>query len=96
MNEIVRLHVIVEGIVQGVGFRYFVQEVSLAFHLTGWVRNRWDGSVETVAEGERVNLEKLLTMLYNGPRGSDVRGLTPEWLPASNEFRDFTIKRTTE
>ncbi len=46
------MHVVVEGHVQGVGYRYFVQEVAAGLNVTGWVRNRMeDGSVEVVAEG---------------------------------------------
>jgi len=90
-----RLHVLLEGRVQGVGFRYFVQDKALGLQLTGWVRNRWDGSVEVVAEGERSQLESLLTALRRGPRGALVSGLKPEWLPASEEFKGFHIRPTT-
>ena len=89
-----RLHATVEGLVQGVGFRYFVLETALDLGLTGWVRNRWDGSVEVTAEGSRSGLETLLNALYRGPRNADVRGVQPEWLPASGEFSDFSLKRT--
>jgi acylphosphatase len=91
-----RLHIVVEGIVQGVGFRFFVQEMAVSLNLGGWVRNRWDGSVEVVAEGESVQLEQLLTLIYRGPRNADVRGVSPEWLPATGEFKSFTIKSTSE
>jgi acylphosphatase len=90
----IRLHAIVQGLVQGVGFRYFVLDRAADFGLTGWVRNRWDGSVEVTAEGARPGLEALLNALYRGPRNADVRGVQPEWLPASGEFSDFSLKRT--
>jgi acylphosphatase len=45
------LHAIVEGRVQGVGFRYFVLEVAELLGIYGWVRNRWDDTVEVLAEG---------------------------------------------
>ncbi len=89
-----RLHVLIEGRVQGVGFRYFVQDKAMELHVTGWVRNRWDGSVEVVAEGERLQLESLLTALRRGPRGSLVLGVKPDWLPASEEFTGFHIRPT--
>lgn len=95
-TESARLHAIVEGQVQGVGFRYFVQETAVSLGLVGWVRNRWDGSVEVAAEGERLALEKLLAALYKGPRGSVVTGVTPEWGPKSGEFRQFVVKATYE
>ncbi len=87
-----RLHAVVEGYVQGVGFRYFVRDTAQSLRLTGWVRNRWNGSVEVMAEGPRHLLEKLLSALYNGPRAADVHGVQPEWLPASGEFRDFSVR----
>ena len=95
-EKIKRLHIIVEGFVQGVGFRFFVQEMAISLNLFGWVRNRWDGSVEIVAEGEKGQLEQLLTLVYRGPRNADVRGVSPQWLPATGEFKSFTIKNTSE
>ena len=47
-----RMHVVVSGRVQGVGFRWFVREAAIALDLAGWVRNRPDGSVEVAADGD--------------------------------------------
>ena len=90
-----RLHAVVEGRVQGVGFRYFVEENAIALGLTGWVRNRWDGTVELVAEGERQSLERLLTIVRRGPRAAYVSNVRPEWPPASGEFKTFHIRITS-
>jgi acylphosphatase len=87
-----RLHAIVEGYVQGVGFRYFVNEIASSLGLTGWVRNRWDGSVEVLAEGQRSQLNKLLYALHQGPRSADVSDVTVDWEDALGEFDDFRIK----
>ncbi len=57
MNGKARLHAEVFGEVQGVGFRAFVLRRAMGLGLTGWVRNRFDGSVELIAEGSRVALE---------------------------------------
>ena len=94
-NEEARLHAIVEGRVQGVNFRYFVEENAFALDLKGWVRNRWDGTVELVAEGQRQSLEKLLAAVHLGPRASHVSKVWPDWLPATGEFKDFRIRRTS-
>jgi acylphosphatase len=94
-NEKIRLHAVIEGYVQGVGFRAFVQDQAIRLGVSGWVRNRWDGSVEVLAEGERLTLEKLLTALYRGPRASQVTGVNPEWLPASGEFSGFRVQMTS-
>lgn len=89
-----RLHAMVEGRVQGVGYRQFVFEVASMLHLKGWVRNRRDGNVEVLAEGSRDMLEKLLAALQRGPRMSYVTGLNPQWLPATGEFASFEVRMT--
>ena len=90
-----RLHAIVEGRVQGVGFRYFVLDQASALGVTGWVRNRWDGSVEVTAEGVLSKLNQLLNALYRGPRGSYVTGVDTEWQSASGEFKSFQVRMTS-
>lgn len=87
-----RLHAHIEGRVQGVGFRYFVLMEAQALGLTGWVGNRVDGQVEVVAEGEHEPLEKLLTELYEGPRGALVMDVHYEWGVASGEFDHFGVQ----
>lgn len=87
-----RLHAVVEGDVQGVGFRYFVVENARSLGLTGWVRNRYDGSVEVLAEGGRPLLEVLVDALRQGPRASRVTDVRSEWLPAGGEFSEFKIR----
>lgn len=89
-----RLHAIVKGRVQGVGFRYFVYDNALDLGLRGWVRNRWDGSVEVLAEGERQELDKLLKVLRRGPRSSFVTDVKPVWQPATGEYNNFQIRPT--
>ncbi|NMC14981.1 MAG: acylphosphatase [Chloroflexi bacterium] len=88
----VRLHAIVEGYVQGVGFRMFVQTTAYALGVTGWVRNLWNGNVEVVAEGEQNILEKLNQYLWQGPRNADVVNVHSEWLEATNEFERFQVR----
>ncbi len=89
-----RLAALVEGRVQGVGFRYFVEENALALGLDGWVRNRWDGKVELVAEGKKEMLEKLLAAIRRGPRAAFVSDVKTDWLPATGEFTGFRIRHT--
>jgi acylphosphatase len=90
-----RLHTIVEGHVQGVGFRAFVLEHALELGLTGWVRNRWDGTVEVMAEGSKMELEKLLAALRRGPSSYTSSGVHPEWLDATGEFTRFQVRMTS-
>ncbi len=89
-----RIHAIIEGRVQGVGFRYFVLEVAELLGIYGWVRNRWDETVEVVAEGERPILEKLLDALGRGPRGAFVSNVKVDWENPTGEFHDFRVSTT--
>lgn len=61
------LHVTVRGQVQGVGFRWFVRERARALGLSGWVRNDRDGSVRVYAIGPVTELQRLRSMLEEGP-----------------------------
>ncbi len=91
---LLRLHVIVEGRVQGVGFRAYVVEWAYTLGVTGWVRNRWDGSVEVTVEGDRKGLERMETALRRGPSMAEVSQATVEWSDATGEFRDFRLRST--
>jgi acylphosphatase len=92
MTDKERLHAEVFGDVQGVGFRAFVLRRALGYGLTGWVRNRWDGSVELIAEGPRSALEMLLSDVKNGPSASTVDRVEEHWEAATAEFRSFGVR----
>jgi acylphosphatase len=94
VSPIFQLYATVHGRVQGVGFRAFVEQTAHMLKLTGWVRNRWDGSVETAAEGPRPALEQFLAALYRGPRSSNVTDIDFDWLTATREFKDFRVRMT--
>ena len=89
-----QLHALVIGRVQGVGFRYFVMGAAGELGLKGWVRNRRDGSVEVVAEGEKEQLTKLLQTLAIGSRSSHVTTVKEDWRQATGEFRGFSVRGT--
>ncbi len=93
-QPLARLHAIVDGTVQGVGFRAFVQETADRLQLTGWVRNLYDGRVEVLAEGPRSTLEALLEKLRTGPRMAYVSEVQKEWSAASGEFSAFRVVRS--
>ena len=67
--------VLVEGYVQGVGYRHFACRAAARFGISGWVRNRADGSVEALVSGPPEAVEKMLAELRRGPYGADVRRL---------------------
>jgi acylphosphatase len=62
--------------------------------LTGWVRNRWDSSVEVVAEGSQPALDSLETALRHGPRSAFVTGVSIDHEPANGEFSRFLVRMT--
>lgn len=87
------LRAIVRGIVQGVGFRYFViYQVHRIGDIVGYVRNLRDGSVEVVAEGEKGRLEQLLKQLQSGPSGAIVERVDVFWEQPTGEFTSFGIR----
>ena len=92
MSEKERLRAEVFGDVQGVGFRAFVMRRALTCGVTGWVRNRSDGSVELLAEGPRAALEALLAEVTQGPSSSTVDRVETQWGPATSEFRVFGVR----
>lgn len=89
-NEL--LHLWVAGRVQAVGFRAFVAQAANNLGLTGWVRNVGYDQVEAIAEGQRADLEEFAAIVRAGPRASRVDESRVEWLPASGEFGDFTVR----
>lgn len=87
-----QIHAIVHGHVQGVSFRYYTVATARTLNLTGWVRNLPDGTVEAVAEGPKAQLESLVVFLRRGPTGARVTKLDLEWLPASGQYTEFTMR----
>jgi acylphosphatase len=72
------MHVRVTGMVQGVGFRWFVRERARRLGVSGWVRNLADGSVEVAAAGDPGQLKLLRDELAQGPRGARVEAVLDE------------------
>ncbi len=91
-EEPVRLQARVYGRVQGVNFRYYTQREANALGLTGWVANRFDGSVEVVAEGDKTALQRFLGFLHRGPTSARVDRVESEWGKAAGEFHRFRVR----
>jgi acylphosphatase len=87
-----RIEATVEGVVQGVGFRWFVWRTAARLDVRGWVANRSDGAVELVAEGPSTALEALVAALRRGPPGAIVSSVQVLRLPPTGRFRDFEIR----
>lgn len=96
INQIIdhaRLSATVYGRVQGVFFRYFVQDVAKKLGLKGYVHNLASGdAVEVQAEGAKPQLNELLEQLKIGPPGARVKDVQAKWPEWSGQFTDFSIR----
>lgn len=86
-----RLRVFVVGWVQGVNFRAWTKAQAERLNLTGWVRNLPDGRVEVLAEGEKENLESLLTLLKGGHPWARVEKTEVNWTEDKGGFTKFSV-----
>ena len=91
-TDTLRLDATVVGLVQGVGFRWFVLDAARRLDLQGWVANEPDGSVRCVAEGLRPALEALLRELATGPLSARVERVVPRWGPTGGITGLFAIR----
>jgi len=85
-----RVRVVITGWVQGVGFRASCQREAVARGLTGWVRNRWDGTVEALFEGPAEAVDDMLAWCRHGPPMAQVTGVevaVPPDAPPEPRFR---------
>jgi acylphosphatase len=89
-----RLHAVVRGSVQGVGFRATTFDEARRLGLAGWVRNRLDGTVEVQAEGAEPKLNLFLAYLRGGPLGARVAGVVEDWSEEQGAPFPFQVKRT--
>ena len=89
--EKVRARVIIEGRVQGVFFRSHTQEVALRLGLKGWVKNRRDGRVEAVFEGDKDTVDQIIEWCHRGPPEARVEKVDLSWENYAGELQDFSI-----
>lgn len=88
-----RIHLVVRGRVQGVYFRATAQREARQHGLSGWVKNRSDGSVEIVAEGEEDDVKDFLSWAHAGPSTARVDDVEVRWRSYTGEYTDFRITR---
>ena len=88
----VRAHVFVSGRVQGVFFRFETRRFARRLGVAGWVRNRRDGKVEAVFEGEKEDVERLIEFCRRGPSGARVTSVEVRWEEPTGEFEGFNVR----
>jgi acylphosphatase len=86
-----QVHLFVRGRVQGVFFRASAQREARRLGLTGWVKNRPDGRVEILVEGEEEALKDLIGWANRGPSAARVEGVDTRWRGFVGDFSDFRI-----
>lgn len=87
-----RLHVFIQGFVQGVGFRHQLRRVALSYGVNGWVRNLPDGRVEAVLEGEEEAVRRVLAWCRRGPSSAKVDSVVIHEEPYMGELKTFEIR----
>jgi len=88
----VRAHVIISGLVQGVFFRANTRDRARSLGLKGWVKNRSDGKVEGLFEGEEGAVKSIIEFCKQGPSSAMVEKVEVKWEKYEGEYIDFTIK----
>lgn len=93
MNEdLTRAEIIINGLVQGVGFRYFIMRNAISLGLKGYTKNLFSGEVLTVVEGSKPYVEDLYKKIIAGPSHASVRKHNIIWQEPKNEFNNFEIR----
>lgn len=87
-----RIQAVVQGRVQGVGFRYFTRDRAASYGLSGWVRNLQDGGVEFEAQGEAEDLDAFTAEIKEGPGLAHVSDMTMVDLPIEEAEKGFEIR----
>ncbi len=84
--------ILARGVVQGVGFRFFVDRKAREYGLCGWVKNLPSGEVEIEVEGERGMIEDFIKEIKVGPSMASVSGIVVKWNEDLKSYEDFRIK----
>jgi len=89
--EKIKASVRIEGLVQGVNYRYATRQKAQELGVNGWVRNLADGSVECLLAGERDKVEALIRWCHQGPPGARVKKVTTHWEEYKGDVQEFSI-----
>ena len=87
-----RAEILVNGLVQGVGYRYFALKNAEELGLKGYTKNLFNGDVYTVVEGEHFEIEDFYDKLKIGPAHAHVKNSSIKWSEPKNEFKRFEVR----
>ena len=90
-NKRRRVHLTIKGYVQGVGFRFFTLQNGTQLRLNGWVRNKFNGNVEVLAEGSEKDLYALIQEIRRGPPSAEVQDVEIAWEEPKDDLPPFTV-----
>lgn len=92
MSECIQANIVFKGRVQGVGFRFTVEEIALNHSLTGWVKNLSNGDVQALAQGSRPSIDAMLDALKQSRLGPNISKVKIQWESCEDVLQDFTIE----
>ena len=88
----VRAHLFISGIVQGVGYRWYCRREAQGRGLAGWVRNLDDGRVEALLQGTQEQVEGMIKWCYRGPGEARVSDITVAYEDAGDDLKEFGVR----
>lgn len=92
MEEKLRAQILINGWVQGVGYRAFASWAARSLNLVGYVMNLSDGRVKVEVEGRKEEISKFIEKLKKGPAMAEVETVEVKWLPPTGKFQGFQIR----
>ncbi|MFQ6002241.1 MAG: acylphosphatase [Candidatus Zixiibacteriota bacterium] len=91
-EELVSAHLLISGLVQGVGYRWFVMRKANEYNLKGYVRNLYTDDVEVEVEGNRGLIQEFIKELRIGPRSAHITDIKIQWGDYQGKYKNFDIK----
>lgn len=88
----IRAEVTIQGLVQGVSFRYHTRQMAMMLNVAGWVRNLPNGNVQGCFEGDEKDVQALIDWCHDGPGLAEVESVTVEKQAFRGEFRGFHVR----
>jgi len=92
MSDLKRAKIVVNGSVQGVGYRYFVMSLAKSLNINGFIKNLFSGEVFAEVEGDSSLIQDLIKQMKIGPSHAYVKDCFVEWGDYKSEFKNFEIR----